>query len=453
MKLELMESTDDCYAYDGDKLLSYNNESCTYNSVGNPTIYRGKAVAWQYENRLVGYDTLTFAYDAFGRRISKGELTFTYDSEGRLVSQSNGLKFFYDHTGVAGFTYNNQTYFYMKSVQGDISALLDSTGGVLARYMYDAWGNHVVTDNSGVEITDTESVAHLNPFRYRSYYYDTETKLYFLKTRYYDPEIGRFMTIDGIEYLDPETINGLNLYAYCGNNPVSNVDPNGNDFWSWLLGGLSLVAGAILCFVPGGQAIGAALIVGGASITASNIMAASGVDSKIASLISSGLDIVAGIALCFVPGMQGLGASLIGSGTLGIAGGYISEALGGSFELGATIGNIIGSFVGGKIYNSIHYPKIAKQGILIGKAGDFEAEAIRRGLAYYNGLPGYKGIEKILGKTITSKLGWAHNYTYISNVMKYGGTIYNLGGSATNSYGKELALIAKKAYKFFVNLF
>ncbi|MBO5068258.1 MAG: hypothetical protein J6C62_07650 [Clostridia bacterium] len=77
------------------------------------------------------------------------------------------------------------------------------------------------------------------------------------------------------------------------------------------------------------------------------------VDSKIASLISSGLDIVAGIALCFVPGMQGLGASLIGSGTLGIAGGYISEALGGSFELGAAIGSIIGSFIGGKVYQGI----------------------------------------------------------------------------------------------------
>ena len=61
----------------------------------------------------------------------------------------------------------------------------------------------------------------------RGYYYDEETELYFLKTRYYDLEVGRFISVDGIEYLDPETINGLNLYAYCGNNPVMNVDPNG----------------------------------------------------------------------------------------------------------------------------------------------------------------------------------------------------------------------------------
>ena len=83
----------------------------------------------------------------------------------------------------------------------------------------------------------------------------------------------------------------------------------------------------------------------------------------------------------------------------------------------------------------------------------FKDAAIKRELAYYNGLHGYKGIEKILGKTLTSKLGWAHNYAYISNVMKYGGTIYNLGGPATGSYGKELALIAKKAYMFVINLF
>lgn len=97
-------------------------------------------------------------------------------------------------------------------------------------------------------------------------------------------------------------------------------------------------------------------------------MTAAGVDSKIASLISSGLDIVAGIALCFVPGMQGLGASLIGSGTLGIAGGYISEALGGSFELGAAIGSIIGSFIGGKaykMYDAHKIGKIAQQGTVV----------------------------------------------------------------------------------------
>ena len=75
-------------------------------------------------------------------------------------------------------------------------------------------------------------LSQLNPYRYRGYYYDTETGLYFLKTRYYDPEVGRFITIDDLSYIDPEIINGLNLYAYCTNNPVMNVDINGTSLRS-----------------------------------------------------------------------------------------------------------------------------------------------------------------------------------------------------------------------------
>ena len=102
----------------------------------------------------------------------------------------------------------------------------------MVKYKYDAWGKCQTTV---VDSTATE-IASLNPFRYRSYYYDTETKLYFLKTRYYDPEIGRFITIDDIGYLDPESINGLNLYAYCGDNPVMNFDPSGHSFTAILIG-------------------------------------------------------------------------------------------------------------------------------------------------------------------------------------------------------------------------
>ena len=100
----------------------------------------------------------------------------------------------------------------------------------MVKYNYDAWGkcNTVVLEESATDI------ANLNPFRYRSYYYDTETNLYFLKTRYYDPEIGRFMTIDDISYLDPDSINGLNLYAYCGDNPVMSYDPILNEIHQYI---------------------------------------------------------------------------------------------------------------------------------------------------------------------------------------------------------------------------
>lgn len=141
--------------------------------------------------------------------MTKDSISFTYDSSGRLIKQSNGLEFFYDHTGVAGVKYDNKTYVYRKDVQGNIIALLDSNGIVVVKYVYDGWGNH------GIEVVDSacETIANLNPFRYRSYYFDTETELYFLKTRYYDPEIGRFMTIDDISYLNVGIINALNIYT------------------------------------------------------------------------------------------------------------------------------------------------------------------------------------------------------------------------------------------------
>ena len=110
------------YAYDGDKLISYNGESVTYNALGNPTVYRGKTLEWQYGNRLTKYGTTTFAYDGAGRRVSKGSISFTYDSDGRLIKQSDGLEFIYDASGVAGVKYNGNTYFYRKDVQGNIIA-------------------------------------------------------------------------------------------------------------------------------------------------------------------------------------------------------------------------------------------------------------------------------------------------------------------------------------------
>ena len=343
------------YADNSDQLMSYNGEAFVYDTIGNPTTYRGKAAVWEYGRQLKSYDGNTFAYDARGRRIGKNNITFTYDSNGNLIKQSNGLEFFYDHTGVFAVKHNNTTYFYRKDAQANIVALLDNNGSVVVKYKYDAWGkcNTVVLDESATEI------ANFNPFRYRSYYFDTETNLYFLKTRYYDPEVGRFTTIDDISYLDPESVNGLNLYAYCLNNPVMMIDNSGcaPAWWQWLVSGLTLAAGIALCFVPGGQAFGVGLIVAGATSMASNILSAAGVDGKTATIVTNVLSIVGGIALCFTP-FASIGASMIGSGVLGIAGGYISESLGGSFELGSAIGNIVGGFLGGQVYKGLTTTKL-----------------------------------------------------------------------------------------------
>ena len=223
-ELSELECTHHTYEYDGDRLMRYDGEPCVYDANGNILTYCGRTTTFDTMGRLQKYGETRIVYNGDGTRESKEYLTFTYDSNGRLIKQSNGLEFIYDNSGVIGVNYNNAQYFYRRDAQGNIIALIDNTGDVVVEYKYDAWGNHeaIVANEAYV------ALANLNPFRYRGYYFDEETGLYFLQTRYYDPEVGRFIFRDSIEYAGPETICGLNLYAYCGNNPVMNVDPSGS---------------------------------------------------------------------------------------------------------------------------------------------------------------------------------------------------------------------------------
>ena len=243
-------------------------------------------------------------------------------------------------------------FWFERNPQGDIVAVYNDLGTKLISYTYDAWGNAAISYATGV---NASSIPAKNPFRYRGYYYDKDLGLYYLQSRYYDQKIGRFISPDSIEYLDPESINGLNLYAYCGNDPINYADPSGHspEWWQWLINGATTALGIALCFVPGGQVFGAGLIVSGVSGLVANTMDAIGLDSELAMKIQSGLNVIGGIGLSFVPGLGALGASMIGAGVLSFAGGYFSEALGCSYALGWGIGNVVGSIAGGMVYKGI----------------------------------------------------------------------------------------------------
>ncbi len=146
-----------------------------------------------------------------------------------------------DNHDLIGFRYNNETYYYKKNYQEDIVGIYNSNYELICTYEYDSYGQVVsIKDVLGNLIEDENHIANINPYRYRSYYYDKETKLYYLNSRYYNPEWGRFINADGIIGTS-ESYLGYNLYAYCENNPIINVDSEGNIALA-LLGGLAALA-------------------------------------------------------------------------------------------------------------------------------------------------------------------------------------------------------------------
>ena len=187
----------------------------------------------------------TFDYDANSLRTRKNEIAYTYIG-GKLIREENSghtIDYIYGNDGITGIKYNGTVYIFRKNVFGDVTHIYDTNGVLHAHYVYDAWGNHTVVND-----TETE-IGTINPIRYRGYYYDTETNLYYLRARYYDPETGRFVSQDNISYLAPEHFSGLNLYAYCNDNPVYGYDPNGT--WTFSSGwsfSAFLVGGATYSF-------------------------------------------------------------------------------------------------------------------------------------------------------------------------------------------------------------
>ena len=164
----------------------------TYDNLSRVTARTVKKLS---DNSVVS--TETFNYDAAGNVTSAPDSSFQYDTNNRLIS-FNGNTVSYDLDGtVCGLNYNGTAYYFYKNLQGDVIAITDNTGAVVARYTYDAWGKcTIVSDDSDV------GIATINPFRYRSYYYDTETGFYYLQSRYYNPKVGKLIKIESKANLD-----------------------------------------------------------------------------------------------------------------------------------------------------------------------------------------------------------------------------------------------------------
>ena len=244
-----------------DKLTSYDGQTISYDASGNPTSYRGETVTWN--GRLMTSFTkddrrYEYSYNSDGMRTVKkvyenNELIYTYtyiwDGDvllgGRMevtdADEPITIRYLYDDSGeLYGMDYNGNGYFaFIKNLQGDIVSIvpLDSESNVEINMEYDAWGKPIIQQGSslaeGLLMAMLMAVTNVG---YRGYFYDFETGLYYLRSRYYDPETGRFVNADDLENCKPPKLHSLlpfhkyydmNVFAYGQNNPINNEDSKG----------------------------------------------------------------------------------------------------------------------------------------------------------------------------------------------------------------------------------
>lgn len=271
-----------------DLLTSYNGEEITYDAIGNPTSYLGSNLTWkghQLSALEKGNTKASYTYDANGLRTTKtvnGTKTYYQYSGDKLIYQETGNKrlyFWYDAFGsLCEVLYDDNgtasAYMVVCNSRGDVERLYDVTGNLAARYVYDSWGNLIsVVDRFNKQITNANAIGNVNPIRYRGYYLDSETGYYYLQSRYYNPQLGRFINAD--LYCDTETgALGTNMFTYCENNPVMREDKDG-EFWHLVVGGVGgALIGGIAAAASGEDALG--ILIGILAGAGSGLLAASG---------------------------------------------------------------------------------------------------------------------------------------------------------------------------------
>ena len=389
-----------------DLLTAYDGKSITY-SGGNPTkYYNGSTFTWTQGRKLatakVGNTNISYTYDMAGVRSSKtvGSTTYKYTTLSGLVTRQTGgnatIDFVYDESNQPlAMKYNGKVYYYVLNAQGDVVRIVDGSRNVVASYSYDPWGK--LLSSSG-------TLANVNPLRYRGYYYDSETGFYYLQSRYYDPEIGRFINADSYASTDATGLLSTNMFAYCENDPVNRSDPSGEAFSlitiavGATVGALVNAAGTAAANILEGKdwndGIGLALLSGAVSGAVSTISmnpAARLAISAVASAAESVYDQVKN------DGSVNLGrlTADVAIGTISGCRGYIGNNLTGSF---VKSGNMLKGQIGNAFKSKNIFDGLKRAG----------RNYLKRTLKLYKGE--FFSVRKIL-KGISSTAG----YNYASN--------------------------------------
>lgn len=262
------------FVYDNaikDRLVSVNGVAISYDSNNplNPTKYGSKG--FTFAGRRLTRLTLTsgyydYKYNDQGLRIQKKDyrgITWDYIYDGdKLIFESSPhgkLNFLYDENNMLyGFIKDNtEKYLYIRDNLQNIIAITSLSGEIVVKYSYDAWGKLLSTTGSLAS-----TIGALNPFKYKGYYYDQESGMYYCKSRYYVPDWCRWLNADNFNYLEFDNLNNCNAFAYCENDPVLGYDPNGTWSWTKFWKGVGRIATGVGAIVAGAMVIasGVALV-------------------------------------------------------------------------------------------------------------------------------------------------------------------------------------------------
>lgn len=390
--------------------LSYNDEGqleyfgniqFTYDQYGNRlkkgndeyNYERGKLLS----SLTINNNTTTFKYDYLGRRyqkISGGVTTTYYYHDDKLIAEtrSNGIKliFLYRDNEIVGFckceSSEESFFYYIKNPFGLIVGIINESDQVLASYVYDAWGNHTLLDPYNYQ----SDIGEINPIRYKGYYYDEETKLYYLKSRYYDSSVGQFISPDDYSYLKINNVSGYYLYAYCNNNPVMYVDEDGHSAFA-----VALLFGALMGAAFGfGANLGQQLISSNGDWNSINWGAAIG-QGILGAAFGSATILGGAAGICAIGGSVA-GYALSFEASLALSIGLTSSASMLSYSLSSIKTN------NWDLQTMIRF----------GMQG-----AAQGAVSFYTSY--YAGMHGLLFKTFNNEIGWFSNYGTLSNIFNY----------------------------------
>ena len=379
----------------------------------------------------IGTKKYLYKYDSLGQRVIKEEGNnkerYQYQ-DGRIkqVEKEGEYSLIYSYSSngiiqsVSEISNKDiKTYFYLIDIIGNIVGLVDENGNIVVEYDYSSYGK--------VEVKkDTVGISKKDHIRYKGYIYDEETKLYYLISRYYDPEIGRFISPDSVEYIEPSCISGLNLYVYCCNDPINMYDPSGNFAISI---GLLLAIGGIV-----GAAIGA-----GASVAGQYL--ANGCSWENFSWGQLALDtVLGGVSGMLSMSPLGLGAMVAANAGLGFVGAVGGHLINGSdFSKGSTwldiglstgLGALVG-LIGGAGALNVGYLNGAKQTAGFIRAAGLYDDVLTKAVTGYYRTPGIasnalrlsgQNLVKQWNKMVVGQAGKA-----LTKALAFGGTALLFG--------------------------